>query len=191
MEQAFFHVIVPSKMRMQGMIRYHPQLVRDLVENRISASTIPRLLPMIVPPRPWTNQSSGGYLTHSNLQPLVRINGNRQLGKLLRTADEEGHLHTVFHALDVLGATPWRINKAVLQIVTVCWNEGKEWPCLPVLESVPDIEKPSDYDTNPKSKSAYWAKKYKRENKEKARYSQRCDSNYKILLAKAVFYLLI
>ena len=47
-----------------GVIKFHPSFSRLLVESNDVKDVIHgRMLPMLVPPRPWLTYNSGGYLT--------------------------------------------------------------------------------------------------------------------------------
>lgn len=187
-EPAFTHCIdqhIKSKFKVQGFIRFHHELLSLLMSRDAEFTAPPRLMPMVVPPKPWMMCESGGYLTESSAQPLVRVNGNFVLKEMLQVADARGDLETVFHGLDILGATPWRVNKEMLEIILECWQSEKEWPSIPENAIVEPIPKPVG-----KKDAAYFVKYYaekkRLENAEKKRYSMRCDANYKILLAKSV-----
>jgi DNA-directed RNA polymerase len=73
--------------------------------------------------------------------PLVRILGNYELQDMLRVADTQGDLETVFHGLDILGATPWRVNKRLLNITLECWKLQGDWPCIAANVPIPEIPK--------------------------------------------------
>ncbi len=71
-----------------------------------------RDLPMVVPPLPWTSSSQGGYLMRTSTFKRVtrdsRSENSRQpVSKLL----------PIFDALNQLGATPWKINQPILDLV--------------------------------------------------------------------------
>ena len=152
---------------------------------------------MLVPPRPWVTWTNGGYLTEHCRAEAVRIGKHPQHREYLEASDKANHLSTIYHALDVLGSTPWRINRMVLDVAKKCWNENAEYPSVPSGVPIPQIpDLPKD------EKDANAIREHKREQKnrykaEQGRYSQRCDANYKILIADAVsscpicnFYLL-
>lgn len=125
-EPAFYHVIESANGESIGKIKYHQKLLEAIMSSS-SSFFVPRLLPMIVPPRPWQAPDNGGYLTHSRSQPLIRMHGNIYQAAMVDEADKKGYLHTIYHALDVLGATPWRVNRRLLDVCMQCWNEGSEW----------------------------------------------------------------
>ncbi|KAJ3387554.1 DNA-directed RNA polymerase [Lobulomyces angularis] len=183
LEPAFQHYIATKYNRQEGRIRAHPKVLEDIVAGDSFNST-PSALPMIVMPKPWLNVCNGGYFTEDRKIKLVKTNSRLQKN-LLRDADRKIKLQKIFHSLDVLGSTPWRINKKTLEVILTCWNEGGAWPGIPSVAKLPPVEKPADYKTNPASARVYRNELKKRNDAEKGRYSQRCDSNYKVLIAKA------
>lgn len=76
-----------------------------------------RHLPMLTPPRRWTDPFAGGY--HTAPVMLMRVKEHEQLDALRRF-----DLTAVYQALDVLGGTPWQINHRVLQVVEEAWESG-------------------------------------------------------------------
>lgn len=91
-----------------GVIRAHPFLLRqtafleELLQNGM------QLFPMVVPPRPWTSPSSGGFL--GNLAPLVRSLDPQLTSKYLAQAHLAGQLGSTFQSLNALGSVPWAVN---------------------------------------------------------------------------------
>lgn len=105
----------------------------------------------------------------------------------LREASEQGKLELIYAGLDVLGATPWKINKAVFDVVIHVWNSGERFLKVPpaVFEPQEPVP-PPDFETNPRMKNKYmedmkeWA--HARDNC----HSDRCSINYKLEIARAV-----
>lgn len=95
--------------------------VKDLIdisaENFVAAFPY---MPMIVKPRRWTSRSTGGYLLLQS--PMMRTHGARDQKQALKKAGKS--LNIVYEALDVLGQTPWRINKRVASVLMELWEEG-------------------------------------------------------------------
>ena len=89
------------------------------------ASLSPVYLPMIVPPRPWTSLSGGGYLvTPLNLlkrQPTTRAK------PLLKKAD----MTIVLSAVNAMQSTPYRINQKIYRYQRKAWDEGHLFFGLP------------------------------------------------------------
>lgn len=89
-------------------------------------------LPMIVAPKPWRGWDDGGYLTRNSqrMNPLVR-SGNRKHRQLVEDAIKAGSMDRCLMALNVIQATPWRINRRMLDIITECHERGLEIDGLP------------------------------------------------------------
>ena len=90
----------------------------DSHEAALASLPSPVYRPMIVPPRPWTSLSGGGYLiTPLN---LLKRKANRRAKQLLKTAD----LSIVYSAVNALQNTPYRINKDIYRTVRTAWDAG-------------------------------------------------------------------
>ena len=164
-----------------GIITAHPELF-DLMANT-TGYIAPWSLPMLVPPLPWLTNYSGGYLQHRF--PLVRTVKNDEHVEYIKAADEAGHLSTMMRALDILGATPWIINKKVYSVAAHFWNKRVSIAGLPSDIEPPEIPIPKDLQVNPIA-----TKKYKQECKARLRtitnnFSERCSVNYKLDIARA------
>ncbi|EGR33869.1 hypothetical protein IMG5_034000 [Ichthyophthirius multifiliis] len=77
-----------------------------------------RSLPMIYPPAKWQDYEMGGYY----LRPthLMRFEDSQLQEKSLFNTD----LSKVYEILNIIGKTPWRINKRVLNVMEKIWEEG-------------------------------------------------------------------
>ena len=54
---------------------------------------LPKYMPMIIPPIPWSGVYQGGYLTHSTC--IMRARGSHKQIDLLKQADRAGQLNRV------------------------------------------------------------------------------------------------
>lgn len=114
-------------------------------EDAAAALLMPRFLPMIVPPRPWEGMKGGGYISNG-LARLPLITGTR------RRVPRPGP--AVLRALNAVQATPWRINKPVLEALGHAWNNNIEIG-IPSRDLRPTPNKPLDIDTNEIARKAY------------------------------------
>ncbi|KAI8809178.1 hypothetical protein BJ742DRAFT_708766 [Cladochytrium replicatum] len=182
-EPAFYHAYRRVRQKKVGVIVFNPALLELLTRHSKMQLNL-RLLPMIVTPRPWLTWRSGGYLLHE--EEVVRLQGNLEHRALLNRAAEEDKLHVVLHSLDVLGATPWRVNVPVLEVVLECWNSGQEIGGIPP-EKIDEIPPPpEDYETNMEAKRKYNFLKARRLNDARNAFSKRCSTNYTIDIATAL-----
>lgn len=165
-----------------GVIAYNDELLRQILA--VDTQVPPKFLPMLVPPRPWISWQSGGYLTEYSRAEMARIGKHPQHRQYMEAADKGNHMSTLYHALDCLGSTGWKINKNVLEIAKICWNTKEIWPSIPSGEKlfVDTYEKNEDLKKDIQIRKSIRIQKMNEQN----RYSQRCDANYKILIADSV-----
>ena len=105
----------------------------------------------------------------------------------LREASALGNLELVYAALDVLGSTPWVINREIFDVVLQVWNSGARLGKLPPAEfDEPEPVRPEDCESNPKARLV-WLQRQKQYANDKANnHSDRCSVNYKIEIARTV-----
>lgn len=131
----------------------------------------------------------------------MRLKDTQEQLTYLRHACNEGHVELIFASLDVLGSTPWRINRPIFDIVLQVWNAGDRFCKIPpAIFDMSEPVKPPNYETDPQAKASY-IMLWKSWNKSKANnHSDRCNVNYKVEIARAVsqlyasdltFYMLI
>ncbi|PVU90318.1 hypothetical protein BB561_004932 [Smittium simulii] len=143
-----------------------------------------RMLPMIIPPKPWLNYESGGYITYRT--KCMRIRSNKEQLHFLIHSAEQDKLATILSGLDVLGLTKWAVNERVLGTAVEIWNKKINLAGIPGLKlNLVEPEKPADFKTNPKSYYE-WNNQVKSIKTQNANnHSSRCDVNYKIAIARA------
>ncbi|KAJ3178838.1 DNA-directed RNA polymerase [Irineochytrium annulatum] len=182
-EPAFIHGMEQKDLKQYGVIKYNPYLLEKLAGDPIHVS--PRLLPMIIKPRPWVTANSGGYVDF--IQNAVRTGFNKEHSDYIKQADKEQKLNKVYHCLDVLGATPWRINERVYDVIRQVWNDGSGAAGIPSAEIPKAMPlKPKGVETwDVAKRKAYFAERRKVESQRMTMFSQRCDVNYKIEIARA------
>ncbi len=103
----------------------------------------------------------------------------------MKRASEQGNVELVYAGLDVLGSTPWKINKKIFDVVLEVWNAGYGLGKLPpAVYPNPEPQPPADNNMKDRALYMYNLKLY---NQEKANnHSSRCNVNYKIEIARAV-----
>lgn len=114
----------------------------------------PMRMPMIHPPRNWTNPWNGGYLTSTlrRVAPLViRKTGQR---RYLQELSKEG-MPDVYAAVNAMQNTRWHINSDVLRVFEDLWNRGSTVADLPHRDPRPLPAKPPDIEYNEESR-AQW-----------------------------------
>jgi DNA-directed RNA polymerase, mitochondrial len=94
----------------------------------------PTLLPMMVPPRPWSSLCEGGYWSRSlGNRPLPGIKAHsRQTASTLAEAD----LTAVYDTMSRIQATKWRVNPTVHRMMTLCGQLKYIFAGIPSSEPV-------------------------------------------------------
>lgn len=180
---AFYHTYQYQNGTRLGVLKLHNSLSKYVSGDTPSNILHPQLLPMLVKPIPWTSYKTGGYLYSTNT--VMRIKDAPEQMAYLKQASDNGHLTAVYDGLNVLGNTPWTVNTDVFNVITKVWNQNKEFLEIPrdpgelVLPPAP-----------PKGADPQEIRNYRREcrrihNEHSTSYSQRCDINYKLEIARA------
>lgn len=124
------------------MLRLSDEVLKRIEENhaRLEGDE-PVNVPMLCPPVPWTNPVSGGYLTEIMQQCLVRAVSVETRDDLL-SAD----MPDVYDAVNAVQATPWRINRAVYDVLLECHRGNGQLGGLPSFEEEPLPPRPDIID---------------------------------------------
>lgn len=182
-QPAFHHTYQFVNGQRLGIIRLHKNLVRQLASNTLINSVQPQFLPMLLPPADWTSHNNGGYrFTPST---LVRIKDSAETVAYVKAAAEANNLDEVYAGLNVLGNTPWTVNAKVLEVVSQCWNTGEAFLDIPPIVDEPEMPPPLPFNAEPLEKVEYQKKVRHILNESAAFRSQRCDTNYKLEIARA------
>jgi DNA-directed RNA polymerase len=117
----------------------------------------------------------------------MRFKDSREQQSYLKHASSLGNLELVYASLDVLGSTPWKVNRKVFDVVLSVWNSGERMVKIPpVSYDLPEPEKPENCELDPKARMVYLLK-HKTWSEAKANnHSDRCSVNYKIEITRAV-----
>jgi DNA-directed RNA polymerase len=98
---------------------YYVTPTQELIEKIDSAHEYlagqqPLHLPMIIPPKPWTNFSNGGHISQgpASRYDLVSTRSNEMKEGIMKSRSLDQLYDTVNH----LQATPWVINKDILEV---------------------------------------------------------------------------
>ena len=138
-----------------GVIRLNAALSEKMSKEPIG-SALAKYLPMLTEPMPWTDYMRGGFLEQS--LSVVRVgSAHRQSQQYVRAAANSGDMSQVFAALNVLGKTPWRVNRGVFDVMLQVWNSGEAMASIPAEHpkfDYPPEPSPSD-DLATRTKYAY------------------------------------
>jgi len=106
----------------------------------------PTFQPMVVRPLAWTQDNPGGYLSHK--VPIIkRLRRHRTNVEVVND--------TVLSAVNVLGATPWRINKRILKVAQALRDQGGNVPGIPRMTKIEPPPVPPDFTTNIDARKAW------------------------------------
>lgn len=90
----------------------------------------PFFLPMIYPPKNWIGIYEGGYISpYIKVNQLVKNFNRDYLEKLEKRA-----MPAVYSAINHIQATPWQINRQVLEVGNKLWEQGRAVAGLPDRE---------------------------------------------------------
>ena len=121
------------------LFRGTPAIIEWLEAAHEAASKfLPVHLPMLVPPKPWTGGTDGGYLTDaSGRNPLVRTRNKAFLREL-----DNADMPAVYEALNAIQETAWSVNTAVLAVMRAAWDGGGGIGGLPTRDLSPLPDRP-------------------------------------------------
>lgn len=111
-------------------------------EHNRCAALSPVLLPTIVPPRPWTSPTEGGYWTNSIRRMSVIKTYSK--GYLQELADHE--MPDVYDAVNAMQHTAWAINSNVLEVVKTLWDNQSGLAVIPSASDLPTPVRPAFLD---------------------------------------------
>jgi DNA-directed RNA polymerase len=116
--RVYKHTVTRSGVSAPSFIQVTDQTLEHILEsNSMKEVLFPRYLPMLVPPVPWTRRYNGGHVFLRTMVMRSKGQGAREQSELLKLADDGMHhgggLENVYDALNVVGATAWRINRTV------------------------------------------------------------------------------
>jgi DNA-directed RNA polymerase len=99
-------------------------------ENKRLEMLFPVYMPTLIPPRPWTSPTDGGYWTrYIRSLNLVKSNNKAYLEELSGREMPE-----VYAAVNALQDTAWQINKPVLEVMNTLFDAGSGLAKLPLNE---------------------------------------------------------
>ena len=101
----------------------------------------PTLLPMIVPPKDWSLEQRGGFLSDAKSLQLSMV---RTRNKAHQALIKETDMPIVYEALNTLQRTAWKVNQDVADVFLELWARGQAFPELDLMasEDIPEPIKP-------------------------------------------------
>ena len=117
----------------------------------------------------------------------MRFKDSQEQQTYLKHASEQGNLELIYAGLDVLGSTPWQVNRKVFDVVLKVWNSGERMCKIPpAVFDLPEPQKPENYESDPKARLVYLTRQKAWSEGKANNHSDRCSVNYKIEIARAV-----
>lgn len=180
LQPAFHHTYQFIMGQKLGVLKLHKSLIRQLGSRSVENSVQPQLLPMLVSPRPWCGHNNGGYLYSQT--GLIRTKDSSETLAYLKASSNR--ISGVYDGLNVLGETPWTINRKVFEVITHYWNTGKQFLDIPPVSEEIKYPEPVAFNAEPEAKKEYQKKLKQAVLEASAMNSQRCDTNYKLEIAR-------
>ncbi|KAK2763279.1 DNA-directed RNA polymerase [Arachnomyces sp. PD_36] len=190
MQSAFQYTFQLEKGRRIGYVNINSAVAARLRRHGVG-ELLAKHLPMVSQPKPWTGFYDGGFITQR--VPVLRVKEHDQMQKTYaKAAAKRGDLDQVFSGLDVLGATGWKINKGVFDVMLEAWNSGEEVADLAPETFNFDLP-PAPPKEDVAARRLWNYQRVELENKKSGFHSQRCFQNFQLEIARAyrneTFYL--
>lgn len=184
MQPAFSHSVQLRAGKRVGVIIANSVLMKQLKREPVH-SLLAKHLPMLVQPEPWTDFNKGGFLAHPAKIMRIKL-GDKDQRHYAEAAISNGDMVQTFKGLDVLGKTPWRINKPLFDVMLEAWNTGEAIaniaPDSPAIAIPPEPNSSQDPVVRKN-----WIRAVKAaENAKSGFHSQRCFQNFQLEIARAM-----
>ncbi|KAG7664254.1 RPO41 [[Candida] subhashii] len=165
-----------------GYIKFHPDIEKLISNKNRSATVMPQHLPMLVKPNPWTGPTGGGFC--SSFVNLVRTRDSPETKAYVKAAASKNNLDEVYKGLNVLGNTPWTVNRKVYDVVSHYWNTQEAFLDIPPVIREPVLPPRPDKDADPDEIFAFKALFKNIINEFNTAKSMRSDQNYRLETAR-------
>lgn len=126
----------------------------------------PLFMPMVVPPRPWTTPTNGGYLGR---RQFLMKQPDAEFQRQLREAQPE----LVYGAVNLLQETAYKINTGVLSVMAEALAGNMVIAGLVSQDLEPMNAKPVDIKTNEEARKAWKVLERERHDRNAAKRNQR------------------
>ena len=92
----------------------------------------PEYMPTIMPPKPWTCPTGGGYYSTFKLLKLVKTGKPNYVEELALMTDE---MPVLYEAINAMQDTGYAINRNVLDVMKTLWEAGGDVAGIPAREN--------------------------------------------------------
>ena len=117
----------------------------------------------------------------------MRFKDSSEQELYLKEATNAGTVELVYAGLDVLGSTPWKINKAIFDVVVIVWNSGERMGKMPpAVFDQPLPEPPENYMDDLEARSHHMIRHRAWAHNKANTHSERCNVNYRVEIARTV-----
>ena len=112
--------------------------------HQFSEDLHPVYLPMVSPPKVWTDIWNGGYLTDFiHRRPLVKTGDRGHLSEL-----DPKNMEVPMRAINHLQGVGWKINRPIMDVMQHCWANDVPAGGLPIGDPEKIPTKPVDIESN-------------------------------------------
>lgn len=115
----------------------------------------PYYLPTLVPPKDWDCPAGGGYHFAEKPLQIVKVFDNHKREYLAELATKPQQMKNVYAALNAVQATPWRINRRVLDVMIQAKESKLEIGKAPVCVASKEKKKGKKREENPEMEAAF------------------------------------
>ena len=121
-----------------------------------------------------------------NLGHAMRFKDSSEQELYLKEATNAGTVELVYAGLDVLGSTPWKINKAIFDVVITVWNSGERMGKMPPAVFDQPAPEPPENMEDLEARSHHMIRQRAWAQNKANTHSDRCSVNYRVEIARAV-----
>ncbi len=173
MKAAFEQYMRRVGIKTKGHIRLTPKAWQIIEDGHAYLELMrPMYEPMIVKPLAWTATDRGGYIELAT--DLVK-----------KSQPQSGmNLTTVREAVNCINATPWRINRRVLEVVDEIYASGGGVAGIPRADDLAVSAIPSDFETNAAARLAWKKQAAKTHRQNVSELAERVVFRYKLDIAQ-------
>lgn len=116
----------------------------------------------------------------------MRFKDSSEQELYLKEATNAGTVELVYAGLDVLGSTPWKVNKAIFDVVVTVWNSGERMGKMPPAVFDQPVPEPPENMDDLEERSHHMIRQRAWAQNKANTHSERCSVNYRVEIARAV-----
>jgi DNA-directed RNA polymerase len=163
------HIIAPTELTMSWIKQ----------KNARCEVLSPVVMPCVIPPKPWTSPTDGGFYSGMFRVPFVKTRNMNYLQELANV-----DMWEVYQAINHMQNTAWSINQKVFDVIKLADTSGQGWANLPTGEGKALPPKPEDIDTNEEARRDWKRKATAIYNENVRNYSKYISLQKKLQVAE-------